>query len=52
MLSSQNQLFQLPPPSPTQAMNNDRSPTYDNSSGYEAVITKKMKQIVNFENCY
>ena len=31
-------------------MNNDRFPIYDNSSGYEAFIMKKMKQIVNFED--
>ena len=45
-----------PPPSPTQAMNNDSSPVYDDTSDYEAFITKrnccKLKQIVKFEDQY
>ena len=45
-----------PPPSPTQAMNNDSSPVYDDTSDYEAFITKrnccKLKQIVKCEDQY
>ena len=56
MLSRHNQTLTAPPPSPTQAMNNDSSPVYDDTSDYEAFITKrnccKLKQIVKFEDQY
>ena len=55
MLSRHNQTLTAPP-SPTQAMNNDSSPVYDDTSDYEAFITKrnccKLKQIVKFEDQY
>ena len=55
MLSRHNQTLTAPP-SPTQAMNNDSSPVYDDTSDYEAFITNKncckLKQIVKFEDQY
>ena len=55
MLSRQSNPYS-PPPSPTQAMNNDSSPVYDDTSDYEAFITNKncckLKQIVKFEDQY
>ena len=55
MLSRQTNPYS-PPPSPTQVMNIDSSPVYDDTSDYEAFITKrnccKLKQIVKFEDQY